>query len=117
MTLPTSVQRLTIYLGQTERHGTVPAYVEIVERARRLGLSGATVLQGVEGFGGSALVHRRRRLAARADGPVVITVVDAPEQIERLLADVERFLRNGLTIRKQVQVVVHRSGAPTANEP
>lgn len=110
MTLPRASERLTLYLEQTDHHGWVPEFVEIVQRARTLGMAGATVVQGTEGFGGTARLHRRRSLAVRADVPVVVTIVDTPERIGRFLPEVEHLMRKGLMIRQPVEVVIHRSG-------
>lgn len=119
MTLPRHAERLTIYLEQTEHRGRVSEFVEIVEKARALGLAGATVVQGAEGFGGSARVHRRHTLAVKADVPVVVTIVDTPEQIDRFLPEVEHLMPRGLVLRQPVEVVIHRSGkrAPKAGGP
>jgi PII-like signaling protein len=46
-------QRLTIYLGESDRHGHTPLATEIVQRAHAAGLAGASVFRGVEGFGAS----------------------------------------------------------------
>ena len=113
MTLPRNAERLTIYLEQTEHHGRVSEFVEIVEKARALGLAGATVVQGMEGFGGSARVHRRHSLSVKADVPVVVTIIDTAEQIDRFLPEVEHLLPRGLILRQPVEVVIHRSGEPT----
>jgi PII-like signaling protein len=113
LTLPRNAERLTIYLEQTEHHGRVSEFVEIVEKARALGLAGATVMQGTEGFGGSGRVHRRHTLAVTADIPVVVTIVDTPEQIDRFLPEVEHLMPRGLVLRQQVEVVIHRRGEPT----
>lgn len=117
--LPRNAERLTIYLEQTEHHGRVSEYVEIVELARRRGLAGATVVQGAEGFGGAASVHRRHALAVKDDVPVVITLVDAAEKIDAFLYEVERLLPHGLVVRQPVEVVIHRRGgrAPKASTP
>lgn len=112
MTLPRQAERLTIYLEQTEHHGGVPEFVEIVERARAAGLAGATVAQGMEGFGGSAQLHRRRAFSVRADVPVVVTIVDTTERVDRFLAEVEHLMARGLIVRQPVEVVIHRRGAP-----
>ena len=112
MSLPRHSERLTIYVEQTLHHGRVPAFVEIVERARAAGLAGATVLQGAEGFGGSARVHRSHPLSVRSDVPVVVTIVDTPEQIDRFIPEVERLLPRGLMVRQPVEVVLHRWGRP-----
>ena len=111
MTLPRDSERLTIYLEQTD-HRRVADYVEIVERARAHGLAGATVLEGVEGFGTSSRVHRRQHLAIRADAPVVVVIVDTPERIDGFLPEVEPLVRHGLVVRQPVEVVIHRNGQP-----
>lgn len=113
MSLPRRAERLTIYLEQTEHRGRVPEFVEIVERARRLGLAGATVVQGVQGFGGSARVHRHRPFDLEADVPMVVTIVDTTEQIDRFLTEVAGLVRGGLVVRQPVSVVLHRGGGPT----
>ncbi len=110
MSAPIRAERLTIYVEQTLHRGRVPAFVEIVERARAAGLAGATVVQGVEGFGGSARIHRGHPLSVRADVPMVVTIVDTPEQIERFVPEIEKLVSRGLIVRQPVEVVVHRWG-------
>ena len=110
MTLPSRAERLTIYLSETDHHGRVPVFVEIVERARRTGLAGAIVLQGIEGFGRSTKVHRWHALGMEEDVPVTIVVVDETEKIDQFLVDIDPLLEHGLVLRQPVQVVLHRSG-------
>jgi uncharacterized protein len=59
MHLEGSAQRLTIFCGESDKaaHPHKPLHVEIVQRARKAGLAGATALRGVEGFGASSVVH------------------------------------------------------------
>lgn len=110
MTLSGTAERLTVYLDQTAHHGRVSAFVAIVERARALHMAGATVLQGVEGFGGSSRVHRRHPLAVSDDVPVTITVVDTAERIDVLVSELEPLLSHGMVVRQPVEVVLHRGG-------
>jgi len=112
LTLPHNAERLTIYLEQTEHHGGTPEFVEIIERARRMGMAGATLIAGAEGFGGAATVHRRHLLSVKADVPVVITIVDTAENVDRFLPEVERLMPRGLILRQPVEVVIHRTGEP-----
>jgi len=44
-------KRLTIFIGESDRHGHTPLATEIVQRAHKAGLAGASVFRGVEGFG------------------------------------------------------------------
>lgn len=100
--------RLTIYLSQTARTGPVPDYVAIVDRARQAGLAGATVIQGVAGFGVSTRVHRRHAFSVGEDVPVAVTVIDRPERIDAFLAAVEPLLGDGRVVRQPTRVVIER---------
>lgn len=111
LTLPRNAERLTIYLEQTEHRGRVPEFVEIVERARSMGLAGATVTQGSEGFGEAPGLHRRHPFSMIADVPVVVTIIDTPEQIGRFLLEVQKLVPRGLAVRQPVEVAIHRGSA------
>jgi PII-like signaling protein len=117
VTLPRAAERLTIYLEETAHHGRVAEFVGIIERARALGMAGAIGVQGIEGFGGSARIHRRHSLSLKEDVPVVITIVDTPERIDRFLPEVERLMPRGLVLRQPVEVVLHRGAEPSSRRP
>lgn len=102
-------EQLTIYLSQKEHRGRAPDYVNIVEQARRAGLAGATVLQGLEGYGASGRAHHRK-LAVGEDLPVVVIIVDDAEQIEAFLARIGALLAKALVLRQPTEVVVKRVG-------
>ncbi len=100
-----SVERLTIYLLQTQRHGRSADYVEIVSRARGAHLAGATVLQGVEGFGASATLHRRHATQVAEAVPVKVVIVESPDRIEAFLPKVGDLIAGALVVRQPVQVL------------
>ena len=47
--VPGEATKLTIYVGRQERVGRVPAFAAVTELLHRRGISGATVLLGVDG--------------------------------------------------------------------
>lgn len=59
MRLEGPAQRVTIFVGESDQHHHHPVYVEIVARVHRRGLSGATVLCGLSGFGATERIHTR----------------------------------------------------------
>lgn len=103
--IPYRAQRLTIFVGESDRAGRGPLYSEIVRRARAAGLAGATVLRGVEGFGASSVIHTARLLTMSEDLPMVIVIIDTPEHIEAFLPDLDDLLTEGLVVRESVDVV------------
>ncbi len=78
-------------------------YEAIVARCRELKIAGATVFAGVEGYGGTAEIHRGRLV--HSDRPVVVTIVDTAENIARLVPVVTEMIDTGLIARSPVQMI------------
>jgi len=81
-----------IFIGEADHIGGRPLFQAIVRTAREMGLGGATVLRGVEGFGADSVVHTARLLRMSEDLPIVIEVVELPERIAPFVARVEEML-------------------------
>jgi uncharacterized protein len=98
-------QRLTIYIGESDRHGNTPLASEIVHRAHRTGLAGASVFRGVEGFGASNHVHTTRILSLSDDLPMAVVIVDRPEAIAAFLPQLDELITEGMVVLEDVEVV------------
>ena len=83
-------KRLTIFVGESDHHGHTPLATEIVQRAHRAGLAGASVFRGIEGYGASNHIHTTRILSLSDDLPIVIIIVDTHEAIQRFLPELEK---------------------------
>ncbi len=105
MRLEGPARRLTIFIGETDSWHHKPLYSEIVRRAHRAGLAGASVLRGIEGFGASSHIHTSRLLSLSEDLPLAIIIVDAEERIEKFLPQLDELITEGLVILDDVDVV------------
>ena len=101
-------QLLRIIVGESDRHGSVPLYEAIVLQARELGLAGATVVRACMGFGANSRLHTTRLLRLSIDLPMVIEIVDRPEQIARLLPFVDDAVHGGLVTIEDLRVLHYR---------
>ncbi len=82
---------LRIFIGETDKHGSVTVYEKIVIEARKQGLAGATVYKGVMGFGGSSIIHTAKVLRLSEDMPLVIEIVDTEEKINDFITVVDEI--------------------------
>ena len=105
MTLQGPATRLTIMLGESDQTHHHPAYTEIVHRAHRAGLAGASVFRGIEGFGKSHHIHTTRLLSLSEDLPVAVVIVDTDESIRAFLPELDDLQVEGLVILEPVEVI------------
>ncbi len=108
-------KRLTIFVGEADRHGHTPLATEIVQRAHAAGLAGASVFRGVEGFGASNHIHTTRILSLSDDLPMAIIIVDAEARIRPFLAELDDLITEGLVIIEDVEVVKYVGRGHEAN--
>jgi PII-like signaling protein len=98
-------RRLTIFVGESDQFHHRPLYTEIVHRAHRAELAGATVMRGIEGFGASSHIHTTRILSLSQDLPVAIIIVDERERIDAFLPQLDELVTEGLVIIDDVEVI------------
>jgi CBS domain-containing protein len=102
-------KQLTVFVTETDQYHHQSLYMAIIEMLRREGCSGATATRGVAGFGASALIHTAAILRLSLDQPMMITLVDRPERVERILGPLREMAPNALIVIQDVEVV--QSGA------
>lgn len=118
MRITGAAKRLRIYIGESDQWRGRPLYAELLETLKREGLAGATVLRGVAGFGAHSHIHTASILRLSEDLPLIIEVIDKPEQIEKALEIISPMVREGLIILEDVQVIkyTHRYLQPLAGD-
>ena len=85
---------LQAHIRESDRWRGQPLHEAIVDRCRELGIAGASVFRGLEGYGSTADIVRGR--LAGHDLPLVVTVVDTGENIARLTPAIEEMVDKGL---------------------
>jgi len=100
---------LRLFIGESDTWHGKPLYQAIVERVRAEGLAGATVVRGIEGFGADSRLHTSRILRLSEDLPVVVEIVDTPEQIDRVVPMLDEMVGEGMLTLERVQIVSYRS--------
>jgi uncharacterized protein len=104
--------RLTVFLGGQDTWRSHPVYAEIVRRARKAGLAGASVFRGAEGFGASGRIHTSRLLGLGDGLPLCVVIVDDVERIKAFLPVLDELLGDSLAVLDEVTVYSARPPGP-----
>lgn len=95
-----------IFLGESDRFHHTPLSRALLERLRREGFAGATVIHGVAGFGASSVIHTATLVELSTDLPVVIEVVDDEAHVDKLLPILDEMVtEGGLVTVERVRVL------------
>jgi PII-like signaling protein len=106
--------RLRIFVNESDRWDGKPLYEAIVRAARDRGLAGATAIRGIEGFGANDRIHTVKVLRLSEDLPIVIEVVDKPDQIAAFLPMLDDMVAEGMITIEKVHVVTYQRASSVA---
>ena len=100
--------RVTVYTGESDQVGHQPRYEAMLQYLRREGAAGATVTRGIAGFGANSQeVHSAHTLRLSLDNPVVVTWIDAPERVERLLPGLRDLAGSGVITIDEIEIAAY----------
>lgn len=112
-TLNGPATRLTVLIKESDQWHHRPLHTEIVHRAHRAGLAGASVFHGIEGYGRSSNIHTNRILSLTEDLPCAVVIVDAEERVRDFLPQLDELVTEGLVTLEPVEVVKYIGGDET----
>ena len=103
---------LRVFIGESDRCDGRPLFEAIVRKARELGLAGATVWQGIEGYGARSRIHTAKILRLSEDLPVIVEIVDSEDKIRSLLPALDAMLEaaggGGMITLEKAEIIRYR---------
>ena len=100
-----------IFLGESDTWHHTPLSRALLERLRAEGFAGATLVQGVAGFGATSIIHTASLIELSSDLPIVIEVVDDHAHIDRLLPILDEMITGGALVTVEcVSVLRYAAG-------
>ncbi len=108
-------KRLRIYISSTDKFEHTPLYELIIFTARKNGITGATVLKGIMGYGASSEIYSNKLWEISEKMPLIVEIIDEPHKIELLMEAIRPFFENigkgHLITVDETTVVLHKTGA------
>jgi PII-like signaling protein len=103
-----------IFLGESDKWHHTPLARALLERLRAEGFAGATMLQGVAGFGANSVIHTASLVGLSTDLPVVLEVIDDQAHVDRLILILDEMITGGALVTMQrVRVLRYAAAPPT----
>jgi PII-like signaling protein len=110
--------KVSIYLSEGSTHHGMSTYLSILDFLFFRGVSGATVLKGVAGFGADRHLHTSSLVDVSDHLPLKIEFIETREKVDELLGKIEEMAGSGMIeiqetmIAKPAQVSKPKNAAP-----
>jgi uncharacterized protein len=96
---------LRIHFNGEDKCQGVPLYEAILEASRSQEIMFAIAYRAVEGYGESAIIHRQTALSGAKAAPIMMTIIDRPEKMEKFMPILDRTVEEGLIAISSVEVI------------
>jgi hypothetical protein len=107
---------LRVHFGEDDKWQGKPLHEAIVAKCVELGMAGAIVYRGIEGYGASTRIHRASHWAFSKDAPIMLSIIDTEDQIGKLIPHLDAMVEEGLIAISSVEVIRYSRDAAAASE-
>lgn len=88
--------KVSIYVSEGSKHRGVPVYSSILDFLLYRGVSGATVMKGIAGFGADHHMHSASIVEISDHMPLKIEFIEASEKVNEILGKLEELAGTGM---------------------
>lgn len=114
-------KKVIIYVGEDHKYHGQSVYCAILDYLFYRGVSGATVVRGVAGFGADHHLHTTRIEVLTGNLPVKLEFIESPEKVAELIPKLQEMVGTGLIEIQDTTVIkpseVSRKGAQRPSVP
>jgi PII-like signaling protein len=102
---------LRIHFGERDKWKGKPLHEAIVAKCQELGMAGAIVYRGIEGYGTSTRIRHSNYWTLSRDAPIMLSIIDTDEQIQKLIPHLDEMVEEGLIATSRVDVIRYSRSA------
>lgn len=96
---------MRIYIGENDKWNGKPLHEAIVNGLRAHDIAGVTVYRGILGYGANRRIHKDAMLSLSHDRPILLSVVDAAEKLQKFMPILDEMVQQGLVVLSDVDVI------------
>src|SRR5581483_3719121 len=107
---------LLVFVDETDMWHQERLYEAIVRVLERHGIAGATVLNGIMGYGIHRRIHRKGLFGVVDNKPVTLVALDSEEKLRQALPVIRPMIRQGVVALMDAELIPLATGsAPEAS--
>ncbi len=99
------MKRLMIFIDETDRWQKGSLSAALVERIKKEGCAGATVIKGAIGFGVHRSIHTSSIMDLSSSLPEIVLAIDKPELIDAVVPKLKEMMQEGLLVIDEVEAI------------
>jgi len=105
MKLEGKAKMLRIIISEDDKWEGEPLYEAIIKRLVMTDIAGATVYKAIAGYGPHKRYHKKKTLTAHGELPILITVMDTEEMINKVIPMLDDMIGEGIVVLSDVNVI------------
>lgn len=95
---------LRIYISEDSKYKSHNLSHAFIMKLKEEGISGATLIRGIEGYGESKTLHSTKIFELSTGLPLIIEIIDIKENIEKALKISEEMIQDGIVTLSDIEV-------------
>ena len=96
---------LRVHFGEGDKWQGKPLHEAIFAKCQELGMAGAIVYRGIEGYGTSTRIRHASHWKFSRDAPIMLSIIDSEAQINKLIPYLDTMVEEGLIAMSDVEVI------------
>lgn len=100
---------LQIFIEDSDRWEGAPLSEVIVRLLHKRGIVGATVWNGVMGYGAAGRIHRKGLFGVTDERPIIITAIDSEESLRAVVPEILPMVQEGVVALLDAEVFMSPS--------
>src|ERR1700691_6000755 len=96
---------MRIFIGENDKWQDKPLHKALIESMRANEIAGATVYQGILGYGANRRIHKDTALHLSHDRPIMLSVVDTEEKLTAYFPILDSMIQQGLVVLSDVDII------------
>jgi PII-like signaling protein len=96
---------IRIFVGENDKWHDKPLHRALIEAMRANDIAGATVYQGILGYGANRRIHKETTLNLSHDRPMMLTAIDTEEKLRAFFPILDGMVKQGLVVVSDVDII------------